>query len=1021
MEQNVILSLFNNAALLLVLSVAQELVYYLPSGYRRWYPVISGLLIASICLAVMSLPFRFQPGINYDTRSILISVTAFILGPVPAAITTAAAAGYRVYVGGSGIWAGLATIFSSALIGLIWRRWVHPKWKGWRWLSVLWMSVCVHLAMLACQMLLPYPDNLRIVRAIFVPVILIYPAATVLLCQIIFRQQAFRQNQLMLTQSEERFRLLFDKAPLGYQSLDINGCFIEVNRQWCDLLGYTRDEVIGKWFGDFLSPANREAFRLRFPVFKAQGYVHSEFEVLQKNGEPKFIAFEGRIGYEKSGEFKQTHCILQDITSQKAAEAALIESENKYRSIAENVSDVVWQMDLNLNTIYISPSVSKLLGESPEEHMKRGITEKFSEDSIRLIQAMLMEELEHEKDPRADKNRSRTIEVEHFKADGSPVMLEMNISFLRDEQGKVSGLLGVSRDITLRKKAEQSLAESERSKSVLLSNLQGMAYRCSCDRDRTMRFVSSGCLELTGYTPEDLVNSHRISFNDLIAPEYRDLLRDKWEQCLAKRQPFRFEYELVTAQNKRIWVLEIGQGVYNDQGGIEALEGIIVDISDRKAIENHLIYVNEHDKLTGLYNREYLETLLKRDVRKKDGKKRAVISVNLSMVRLLAANYGFHYTQKLIQNAAETMKPYCADNRMLFQTYDNSFVFYLTEYRDGDELLAFCESIAAALESLFTTDRISGGIGILELSASESDLDVGLILRRLLIASERSIAVSEKDIAITFYNQELEAIVNRERDIRHALSASLTDEPGYDMYLQYQPIYDIALKAAVGFEALARLRTKDLGAVSPVEFIPIAEKTKLIIPLGEKVFLSAFEFSNTLKQLGYSDMNISVNVSAIQLLRPGFAEWLSDLMEINQADPGNIGIELTESIFTSDYTAANRTIEKLKALGVTVAIDDFGTGYSSLSREKELKVDCLKIDKSFIDQLMVTEPDKAIAGDIISMAHKQGHYVIAEGVEYEQQMRYLTEHGCDRIQGYLIARPLDVQDAIAFLSSPASD
>ena len=1021
MEQNVIAALLNNAALLLVLSVIHELVYYLPSRYRRGYPVISGVLIAAICFAVMSLPLRLQQGITYDTRSILISVTAFIFGPIPAAITAAAAAGYRIYIGGPGIWAGLATILSSALIGLLWRRWVHPKWRGWRWVSVLLMSVCVHLAMLACQMLLPSPDNQRIIRAIFLPVILIYPAATVILCQIIFRQQEFRQNQMMLTQSEERFRLLFDKAPLGYQSLDINGCFLEVNQQWCDLLGYTRDEVIGQWFGDFLSPANREAFRLRFPVFKAQGYIRSEFEVLQKNGEPKFIAFVGRIGYEKSGEFKQTHCILQDITSQKAVEAALIESENKYRSIAEYMSDVVWQMDMDLNPTYVSPSVSKLLGESPEEHMKRGMEEKFSADSIRMIRAMLAEELEREKDPRVDKNRSRTIEVEHFKPDGSSLMLEMNISFLRDEQGKVCGLLGVSRDITLRKKAEQLLAESERSKSVLLSNLQGMAYRCGYDRDWTMHFVSSGCLELTGYPPEDLVYSHRIAFGDLIAPEYRDFLWESWEQCLAKRQPFRFEYELITAQNKRKWVLEIGQGIYDDQGGIEALEGIIVDISDRKEMENHLIYVNEHDKLTGLYNREYLETLLKRDVRKKDGKKRALISVNLSMVQLLAANYGFHYTQNLIKNAAETMKPYCADNRTLFQTYDNRFVFYLSGYRDGDELLRFSESIAAALESLFTTDRVSGGIGILEISPNETDLDIDLILRRLLIASERSIAVSEKDFAITFYDQELEAIVNRERDIQHALSASLTDEPGYDMYLQYQPIYDIGSKAVVGFEALARLKTKDLGSVSPVEFIPIAEKTKLIIPLGEKVFLSAFEFSNSLKQHGYSDMTVSVNVSAIQLLRPGFAEWLRDQMDDHQVDPRNIGIELTESIFTSDYAAVNRTIEKLKAHGVTIAIDDFGTGYSSLSREKELNVDCLKIDKSFIDQLMGTEPGKAITGDIISMAHKQGHYVIAEGVEYDDQMRYLTAHGCDRIQGYLISRPLDAQTAIAFLSPQASD
>jgi sensor c-di-GMP phosphodiesterase-like protein len=138
-------------------------------------------------------------------------------------------------------------------------------------------------------------------------------------------------------------------------------------------------------------------------------------------------------------------------------------------------------------------------------------------------------------------------------------------------------------------------------------------------------------------------------------------------------------------------------------------------------------------------------------------------------------------------------------------------------------------------------------------------------------------------------------------------------------------------------------------------------------------------------------------------------------MDNHQVDPRNIGIELTESIFTSDYAAVNRTIEKLKAHGVTIAIDDFGTGYSSLSREKELNVDCLKIDKSFIDQLMETEPGKAITGDIISMAHRLGHCAVAEGVEVEAQKQYLIDHGCDRMQGFLFSKALDEEDALALL------
>ncbi len=142
-----------------------------------------------------------------------------------------------------------------------------------------------------------------------------------------------KQAELALQESEERFQLLFNKAPLGYQSLDYDGNFIEVNQAWLDTLGFIRKEVIGKWFGDFLSPAYQDGFRKRFPIFKAQGYIHSEFEMVHKNGSILFIAFEGRIGYDTNGEFKQTHCILQDITEQKQAELALKENEIKLRQL----------------------------------------------------------------------------------------------------------------------------------------------------------------------------------------------------------------------------------------------------------------------------------------------------------------------------------------------------------------------------------------------------------------------------------------------------------------------------------------------------------------------------------------------------------------------------------------------------------------------------------------------------------------------------------------------------------------
>ena len=582
MERVVLIALFNNAALLLVLSVIYEAAYNLPPRYRRFEPYFSGMLIALICTAVMVMPFTLQSGIIFDARSIIISVTALIFGLIPTVITAAAAAIARIIIGGTGTLPGIAVITVSSLIGLAWRKWLYIRSKKWRLANIYLMSVCVHVAMLACMLLIPYPDNFTVIRAIAFPVMLVYPVATVLLGMLLIRQQAFKHAQEQLMQSEERFRLLFDRAPLGYQSLDSEGYFIDINQQWCDTLGYSREEVIGKWFGDFLSPENREAFRKRFPVFKAQGHIHSEFEVLHKSGKPIFIAFEGRIGYNLDGQFKQTHCILQDITSQKAAEAALAESERTYRNITENMSDVVWQTDLNLKTTYVSPSVQRLLGETPEEHMKRSLQEKFSAQTLNEISFMLFEEMEKESDPKADKNRSRKLVVEHFKADGTSVWVEMNISIMRDKAGRAIGLIGVSRDVSRRKAAELALEESERSKSVLLSNLPGMAYRCSLDGRRSMQFVSAGSLNLTGYSQESLIGNKALSYIDLIAPEFRETVRKEWERILSERMPVSLEYEIETASGQRKWVIDMGQVVYNESGVAEAFEGIVLDISDRK-------------------------------------------------------------------------------------------------------------------------------------------------------------------------------------------------------------------------------------------------------------------------------------------------------------------------------------------------------------------------------------------------------------------------------------------------------
>jgi PAS domain S-box-containing protein len=657
----------------------------------------------------------------------------------------------------------------------------------------------------------------------------------------------------------------------------------------------------------------------------------------------------------------------------------------------------------------INPAYENITGRGKEELLKLGWASITHPEDID-------EEIKNFERLKAGEIDSYSMDKRFIRPDGSDVWVRMTAATLALDDSHSFNYIVLCDDITESKLLEEKLEESERSKSTLLSHLPGMAYRCEYTKEWTMHYVSAGCQKLTGYPAKSLLYNKDLAYSDLIATEYRDLVWNEWGRVLKERRDFSYEYEIITATGERKWVLELGQGVFNQNGEVEALEGIIIDISDRKEIENILKYNNIHDRWTGLYNREYLVSVLEKDLKLKKDMKKAIIGIYLSMVQVTVANYDYQYSQKLIRKVAKALNQLCSDNCILFQPREHRFIIYIYDYKDKQELIDLGNVIVDTLESLLVTERIGGGIGIVEIEPGDHDIDTESLLRRAIIASEKSMSLFGKDFEICFYDHELEALVNRERDIVEALNLIALDiNTNDDLFLQYQPIINLKTGSIYAFEALARLKTEKLGLVSPLEFIPIAEKTKLIIPIGEKVLINAFEFLNTLKEHGYDDISVSINISVIQLLNPDFTIRLFELIRQMQVNPKNIALEITESVFASDNDSINNTLDRLRKTRIHIAIDDFGTGYSSFSREKELKADCMKIDKCFIDELLQTELDKAITGDIISIAHKLGHYTIAEGVESNIQLNYLREFNCDRVQGYYISKPLDEIVAIEFL------
>ena len=225
----------------------------------------------------------------------------------------------------------------------------------------------------------------------------------------------------------------------------------------------------------------------------------------------------------------------------------------------------------------INPMFEKIVGRTSSEIEQLSWTDITHPDDLE-------EDLEKFSQFVDGRTNGYTMEKRYIRPDNSVVWVNMKISPLTGISDRNSMHLCLIDDITAHKEAEAMLSEIERRQSVLLSHLPGLAYRCSFDRDWTMQFVSDGCYNLTGYSSDSLIHNSEISFNDIISPQYRELLWNEWTRLLEKKEPFRYEYEIMTAAGERKWVLEMGQGIYSDDGEVEALEGIVLDISDKKKI-----------------------------------------------------------------------------------------------------------------------------------------------------------------------------------------------------------------------------------------------------------------------------------------------------------------------------------------------------------------------------------------------------------------------------------------------------
>jgi len=431
---------------------------------------------------------------------------------------------------------------------------------------------------------------------------------------------------------------------------------------------------------------------------------------------------------------------------------------------------------------------------------------------------------------------------------------------------------------------------------------------------------------------------------------------------------------------------------------------------------NHqLVSVAYHDSLTGLPNKAYLLEVLDEQLNRRDGNKRAVLFVHCRNLSQVNSVYGYDVGDRLMLGIARRLESLKQNGRMLFRFSGNRFVFVVQGYHNRDELIELAQRIKdKVMEDLDPVGHnLEVGTGIVEINSTHRDpLDV------LTQASVATQDLEDRPDApfYAFFDVEMEARLRREEIIVQELLRFLSNPRLGTVHLHYQPKVAVATRRLVGFEALARMNSPTFGSVSPGEFVPIAERHGLIVPLGRWVLEEACRFIRSLDKRGFSNLHVGVNISVLQLVQEDFVEQVGEIIEAVGIEPHRLQLEITESVVIEDICGVEAKLVPLRDLGVSIALDDFGTGYSALSRIEELPIDCVKIDKRFIDKILTKDTHRLIIGDLISMCHKLGLKVVAEGVEEERQLRYLAESGCDVMQGYLYSKPLAEEEALAKLA-----
>ena len=568
----------------------------------------------------------------------------------------------------------------------------------------------------------------------------------------------------------------------------------------------------------------------------------------------------------------------------------------------------------------------------------------------------------------------------------------------RTSLGSLPCVFGTGLDIEARKRTEQGLRVRER---AMFSSVNAILITCCEGGDNKIEYVNPAFEQITGYTLAEIKgrNPRFMRIEGCDVSEHKRI-----HDALVHKESVRSVLRNVRKNGEVFWNDLRIDPVTNIDGEVTHFVAVINDITEARYYERRLHHLAHHDPLTGLANRTLLQDQLKQaiDHALEYGVLGALAFLDLDNFKHINDNFGHEAGDVVLQEIASRLKANVREHDTVARVGGDEFVLVINDQPSAEHVADLVERIRRSVRAPIDVagrEIVPGtsiGVSLFPLDGDSVDR----VIRAADAAMYHAKALGKNNAQ--FYTAELNQIVHQHLMLEASLSRAIRND---EMMLGYQPKVDLRTGKVVGAEALVRWRHPEQGMISPDEFIPVAEETGLIVPLGEWVIAEACSTLKTLRALGIDDFVISVNLSARQLRQRQFARHLAEVLKRHGVDPHMLELEVTESQLMDRPAEATEALAELKTLGVRLSIDDFGTGYSSLSRLQKFPVDFIKIDRSFLGGGL-HDGHAVITRAIIALGHNLKMKVIAEGVETFEQLAFLRAHHCDQMQGYYFSAAL---------------